>query len=397
MLYSIPVNKLDKLEKIIRKYQRKGADITFTVGKDIVEDGMLYFNDPSTHTQGHTPIKVNCKEVFVDGQYKVEDWSFLGTIEFTENGNIIRLADSSFEGKVPAKYLHTPKVCEHCGKVRNRKDTYLIHNDVTDEYKQVGSSCLLDYTKGLDADACASMMSCLDKIIDLSSKDYDEASFFGNGYDSTGCGINAEDIKPYAIALVKKFGYHKMENGSGSATDLANFYFKENLFGEWDKMFGEIRLATEDEVKAIDEYAQQYIDADNMYMRNASLAWLRKSWEYRDFGLVCSFVNTYLKEMNKIASNKANGSTFVGNIGDRITIKVSKARVLYMRDNSYKSYYAPASYVWEIIGSDNNIYIWSAAVSDLYEGDVITATVKAHNEYKGSKQTIITRGKVTRA
>ena len=63
MLYSIPVNKLDKLEKIIRRYQRKGADITFTVGKDIVEDGMLYFNDPSTHTQGHTPIKVNCKEV----------------------------------------------------------------------------------------------------------------------------------------------------------------------------------------------------------------------------------------------------------------------------------------------------------------------------------------------
>ena len=98
MMYTIPNNKLEKLEKIIRKYQKKGANITFELGNKVTEKGTLYVMDHIHHCQFDEEIDVECTEVFVDGSYIINGWQFVGTIEFTELGNIIRLADSSFEG-----------------------------------------------------------------------------------------------------------------------------------------------------------------------------------------------------------------------------------------------------------------------------------------------------------
>lgn len=396
MKYSIPTNKLEKLEKIIKKYQKKGALINFQIGNKVTEKGTLYINDDRTHKQYNMPIEVECYEVFVDGTYIINGWQFVGTVEFTENGNIIRLADSSFEGKIPVKYLHTPKICEHCGKIRNRKDTYLVCS--TDgEFKQVGSSCLLDYTHGLDADNCASIMSCLDQVREISNKDCDFETFRGNGFSSTGFGVgNTEALKALAIGLVKKQGYTRMQDGNGTASDLSNLFFHNLPSDIEEQLFGDVTPASEEEVKAIDEYAKDYFESNNEYMRNASLAWSRKSIEFRDFGLIASFANTYLKDMQKrqeMSTTRVN--EHVGNIGDKITFKVASARVLFVKDNSMYSYYASASKVWEIIDTDGHTFKWSASFStEIKPNDTITATIKAYSEYKGLKQTVITRGKV---
>lgn len=409
MKYSIPERKLEKLSKIINRYNKKGANITFNIGEKVVENGTLFVEDPFTHTCHTYNIKVNCVEVFVEGTYKINDWSFVGTIEFTTNGNIIRLANSSFEGKVPSKYLHTPKICEHCGKIRNRKDTYLIYNEKTNEFKQVGSTCLLDYTKGLDADECASIMSCMDQVKNLCDYTCNGEGFFGSS--SSSCGIG-EDIKNYAIALVKAKGYQKMENGKGSARDLSAFYFPHMRDENWEREFGSLTLASNDEVKAINEYAQQYIDSSNMYMRNASLAWLKGCVEYRDFGLICAFVNTYLKEVLKKVSSDRNNE-FVGKIGDRITIKVASYRCLFSSSYEVAWHTWANSYTYEIIDEEGHTFIWKSSKDfdlcdvTLKNGNYcrqefckckvkeIVATIVSHDDYKGIKQTKLSRGKIT--
>lgn len=398
MKYSIPTTKLEKLEKIIKKYQKKGAHITFQIGNKVTEDGTLFINDAIHHTSYTESIKVECVEVFVEGTYAINDWQFVGTIEFTENGNIIRLADSSFEGKIPVKYLHTPKICEHCGTIRNRKDTYLIYS-AEGEFKQVGSSCLLEYTRGLDANECASIMSCLDQVKTLTNRDYDFSEFKGNGFSYTGLGIgNTELVKKTALGLVKRHGYTRVENGNGTAVDLSCMLFHNLSDDVYNDLYGDVVLATDEEVKNIDEYAKDYFNSTNDYMRNASLAWCKKSIEYRDFGLIASFANTYLKDMQKrqeMSINRVN--EYVGNVGDKVTFKVASARVLFIKDNSYYSYYAGASKVWEIVDTEGHTFKWSASFStEIKSNDTITATVKAHSEYEklNLKQTIITRGKI---
>ena len=410
MMYSIPNNKLEKLEKIITKYQKKGANITFEKRGEVTEKGTLYVMDHIHHCQFDEPIDVKCTQVFVEGSYIINGWQFVGTIEFTELGNIIRLADSSFEGKVPARYLHTPKICEHCGKIRNRKDTYLIYNSETGEFKQVGSSCLLDYTQGLDADKCADIMSCLNKVLELSNKDFSEDDFMGNGYDSTGCGMSRDIVLPIAYAYVKQYGYQRMFEGQGTAHDVLIMLWNGLHDEEMVRRYESLVMPTDEELKAIDAVAKNTIEQTmkeiqngnydiNEYMYNASLAWLKESLEYRDFGLISSFVNTCLKQFAREAEikqrNESRTNEWVGNVGDRITIKVASARVLYTKDNSYHSYYAGCSWVMEIIDTEGHTFKWSASTNNIQEGNTIVATVKEHSEYKGVKQTVITRGKVT--
>jgi len=385
MKYNIPADKIAKLEALINRANKKGGRITYTKGQEVVCDGLLtlYVNKVNQHSFDVVPIKVKCYEVEVDGCYKINDWEFLGTVEFTENGNIIRLADSSFEGKVPERYLHTPKICEHCGTIRNRKDTYLIYNSKTDEYKQVGSTCLLDYTQGLDANICASIMSCLDKVVELTDYTYDYDTFSGYGFSA---GVDANKVKAYATSLVKKFGYNKLGMDHPTVMDL-----EDVLFWHQDERLEDIK-PDESLLEEITNYAET-ITEQYGYMANAKLAWLKKYVEVRDFGLIASFISIYLREQDKLAQAKKNPSKHVGNIGDRINIKIASVKVLFSNCYQYSWDYYETTYTYEIKDADGNIYLWSTN-KELDVGYNIIATIKSHDEYKGVKQTVITRGKV---
>ena len=413
MKYSIPLNKLEKLEKIIARYNKKGANITFNVGDEVIEDGTLYINDESV------AIKVTCREVYVDGVYVVNGWEFVGTIEFTEIGNIIRLADSTFEGMIPVKYLHTPKICEHCGKIRNRKDTYLIFNTMTTEFKQVGSTCLLDYTQGLDANECASIMACLDRVSTLSDKDCFADEFFGNGFDSTSYGYDRDFILPLVYAYVSKYGYERMFEGRGTAQDVKICvlrdwnYLDEEMSKYYEDRYNSLVMPSEEEMSAIDNFAQEHLNDSFGYMRNASISWLKRSIEYRDFGLVASFVATYRKEINKTKlqalQQKSKNNAWVGNVGDRITIKVASFRCLWSNSIEVAWHTYAQTFFYEIKDEEGHTFTWkSSTCLDRYfdednckwieqtQPKEIIATVKEHSEYRGIKQTVLTRGKVTK-
>ena len=423
MMYSIPLNKLEKLQKIIARYQKKGANLTFNIGEDVVEEGTLYVEDKINHCMKSFPIKVSCKRVEVDGVYVINGWQFVGTIEFTELGNIIRLADSSFEGKIPVKYLHTPKICEHCGKIRNRKDTYLIYNVDSGEFKQVGSTCLLDYTKGLDANECASIMSCLDKVSTLCDFDCTGDSFFGNGFDSTSFGFGRKDVLPLVYAYVSKYGYERMFDGHGTAQDvricvLGDWnYLGEEMAKFYQDRFNSLVMPTDEEMANIDAFAKAHLEDDFGYMRNASISWLKSCIEYRDFGLVASFVATYQKELNKnrlqALKNASGTNEYVGNVGDRITIKVASLRCLWSNSIEVAWHTYAETYFYEIKDEEGHTFIWKSSKDIEYqqvsrkEGEElmqwvpaepteIVATVKEHSEYRGTKQTVLTRGKVTK-
>ena len=421
MMYSIPLNKLEKLQKIIARYQKKGANLIFNVGEEVIENGTLTTYNNAKHELVTFPIKVTCKRVEVDGVYVINGWQFVGTVEFTENGNIIRLADSSFEGKIPVKYLHTPKICEHCGKIRNRKDTYLIYNVDSGEFKQVGSTCLLDYTKGLDANECASIMACLDKVAELNDFDCDDESFFGNGFDSTSFGFDRKDVLPLVYAYVSKYGYERMFEGKGTAQDvricvLGDWnYLGEEMAKFYSDRYNSLVMPSEDDMKAIDDYAKEHLEDVNNYMRNASLSWLKGIIEYRDFGLISSFVATYQKEMNKNrlqALQNVNGAnTHVANVGDRITIKVASLRCLWSNTIEIAWHTYVSTFLYEIKDEEGHTFIWKSSnnleIKHQQEYEYmdnefihvkpteIVATVKEHSEYKGTKQTVLTRGKVT--
>lgn len=396
MKYIIPKANLEALTKKINHIKNKGAKITF----DILGDTKIE-KEVNVDAAGRAlTITVEAVEVEVDGKYIINDWRFVGIIEHSEVGNIIRIIDSDLESLVPSKYKKIGPECEHCHQVRDRKDTYLIYNESTKEFKQLGKTCLKNYTGGLDANICAEMAESIRDIEDAGVIKDDPKEMFSNFmHGKNYYEVGSETAKKYSYGYVKEKGYIPGE----SFKVIGNY-----LFG--NIIDTKINSASDDEIKEMDKWVND-INADYGYMYNAKIAWTKKYTEYRDLALIASLVSVYLKDKNKIITNKITSSSeYVGNIGDKVTIEVASYRVLF--ENHYEvawNVYAD-TFNYEIIGKDGNVYRLKISkqldriqetkndFNQVYPINPLelTAKIKDHKEYKGIKLNIIERGKLTK-
>lgn len=367
MKYEIPVENLEDLKKKVQRIKNKGVDVTFDVlgTKKVEVDTGIY----------HTFYVVEA-----DGEYKINDWEFVGTIEHTPNGNIIRKISDTYN--VPSRYRNASPECEHCHKIRDRKDTYLVYNSDSDEYKQVGKSCLMGYTNGLSVNVCAELLSFIREVEDAENYTGSAGISYNSGND-----IVADTFKKIAYPYIKKNGYVKTDQGERSTVKQLSYLLTKT----------DVPLASDKEIDAITDWIATWDEGKvNDFQENARIAWKKKFLEYRDLALISSFIASYFKAMQRESEIKLRKETstseYVGEVGSKITLEVANQRVLYTKEPSY-SYYGDCTFMYRIVGTDGNIYIWST--TQLVEvGDKINATVKDHKEYNGEKQTTITRGKI---
>lgn len=85
-------------------------------------------------------------------------------------------------------------------------------------------------------------------------------------------------------------------------------------------------------------------------------------------------------------------SQYVGSIGERLTLKAAYTHRAY-----YKTYFG-TTYIHNFETDNGELLVWKTSVGNIgfEEGEKveITATVKEHSEYKGKKQTALTRCKI---
>ena len=140
-IYTIPEENLESLQKKVKQINNKslklvGTPITLTK----VEENFIQ-NEITKEWNKVIVVEINGEAPHYNG------WEFVATLNHNyETGNIIKSAGQ----EVPIEYRTTPIKCDHCGINRFRKDTYVVKNTETNEYKQVGSSCLKDFFNGRD-------------------------------------------------------------------------------------------------------------------------------------------------------------------------------------------------------------------------------------------------------
>ena len=368
MKYLVLKNNVEKLRKKVNRIRNKGVNVVFIVA-----------NEPTfIPSRKFDELYYEAYEVEVQGLYKVEGWEFVGTIEHRDSGNVIRCAVSANDDIIPERYRTCAPFCEHCGTHRNRKDTYLVRNVETGEFKMRGKQCLMSYTSGLDATVCAELMSVVNGVDETPEENDDFEGCFMGGCSYVGNRI----LKTVAYETVLESGYDSF------STKIA---IANNVFGHC------VYNDRTNELAEIDEWAEN-VEANSEYMRNAKTMWLSENpYECRDIALIASFINVFLKEKAKNVAkakraNQLANSEYVGEVGKRIEFEVASCRVLYTRSNAGYSYYATDSYVYEIIDANGNVIVWSTT-SFVEEGMKFVATVKSHGEYRGVKQTTVTRGK----
>ena len=102
----------------------------------------------------------------------------------------------------------------------------------------------------------------------------------------------------------------------------------------------------------------------------------------------------FIKEQKALHAPKST-SEYVGEIGDKI-----EAKLTFKSEHSFEThytYYGELNFIYKFADQDGNIIVWKTTKClDLKEGEeyIVKGKIKDHNEYKGEKQTILTRCKI---
>lgn len=409
MTYEIHEDNMPRLEKkltrICNKCRKYGCEFRFEKTGEIYRD--VFVCDENGRIiigLDGEPVIVKARFVIVEveGIAKLNDWRFIATLEHTQSGNIINKCPDAKEIEVPKRYYNINPVCEHCNSKRARKNTYIVMNTKTGEFKQVGKSCLADFTGGLSAEAVARYLSMFEELLEC------ESIQEGHHYKMY---IETEDFLRCVAETIRCFGYTRSVEDRSTRERAYQYYaFHKGFLASiyHDIVIEELSQTDFDfNSKTSAEYAHNALEwirgldeseLSGNYMHNLSTVCNLEYISSSHYGILVSLFPTFDKELvkqaeqaerEKKAKKESENSEYVGEIKQRIKITVSAARCL----TSWESEFGTVR-LWKIVDEKGNIFIWktSKMLPDVIKE--IVGTVKDHKMFRGVKQTELTRCRI---
>lgn len=392
MRYAIYEGNMERLEKkllsIYKKCMAYGCSFHYEVVGETYKE---VIDDKGRKTMARFLV------VDAEGTAIVNNWEFVATVEHTEKGNIF----SGIVGiEVPQKYYNSEPICEHCNTKRPRKNTYIVRNTETGEFRQVGKACLKDYTHGMSAEMIAQYISLFDTLIK------GEAPEPGSRIERY---LNKEEYLRYASETIRLFGYVKARSEEKSTAMRALDFYEaahgravsrdmlETLQREMQDIgFNPDSERAKAEVNEVLDWISQQKPASE-YIHNLKTACALQYVSYKHFGLLASVFAAHDRDLTWQAEHRKNhpdetNSVYVGIVGQEITFEVASLKLMRSWDGRYGT-----MRLYKILGKDGNTYIWKTTkvLSEEFDQMTITGKVKEHNEFRGIKQTELTYCKAT--
>ena len=389
-----------KLVRIQNKCEKYGCSFTF---KDVGEEYKEVVDTTITDMFGNHPTyNLRFVKIEAEGKAIINDWEFVASVEHTPKGNLFSKALIDIE--IPEKYRCSSPYCEHCNTNRTRKNTCIIRNVKTNEFKQIGNSCLRDYTFGMDASFAALVASLRDIFEEYEEKD---TSGFGLGFHEKY--YDVKEVLQYAAETIRHFGYRKSsepDSTKGKMMDIFNVLNGNTMFMTRDyvrsverdientgfnKDSEEAVIEAESALKWLDE---QKDNESNDYIHNLKVIVALEKVALNRFGILISLIPAYHKDMERQAKIKAEQETekiseYVGTVGQRIEVTVNSIKCVTSWDSDYGTVY-----IWKIVDTDGNVFTWKTSNCISEDCKKIKGTVKEHKLYRDVKQTELTRCKV---
>ena len=387
MIHTISENGMTdftkQMSKLTKRAEKLGLD---AVGFRVLSDEIVERKNSMTGVV----IGIRMFQVEIFGvSPKLAGWTFIAKIEHGENGNIVL---SMSEDTNIDLYRTMQNKCDHCGVSRYRVNTYIIKND-GGEYKQVGSTCLVDFMGHKNAEKIAEFYSS-EWFTTSSEEDIDD-DFSMGGVSGGKFSLPTKYYVAWVIRAIEKFGW--------TSTGNASHYHPATKYVAMDMMFdGEYDKMTEQEVEnaqALIEKSVEILEGKNKlsdYEWNLLTLIKRDYIKYNHIGFVASVVGFYNRAISFVVELKKEGkleSNYVGEVGG----KINNVAVTVIYTNSFDTDYG-VSYLYKFVDIAGNQITWFASKNQHLEigEDVLieVATVKKQDIYNGEKFTMITRAKI---
>ena len=397
--FRIPFDALDGLKNRIAEANKKAArldvePLTLTVGE----------TDTVPVFAGGFPTGQVL--VFINGTVsgttpRLNGWAFIASLELFEDTAIIR----SIPGEeCPPEHRNRGNICDHCGHKRRRTVTYVVrHDDGTT--KTVGRNCLKDFM-GQSRHNPESIALMFQRIAEL-LESLEEGESYGGG-SSGGKTFDLKGTLELTSAVISAYGWVSktmVDEGKAYGDTTANLV-RQYLTAQPDKYKGDAELVakvnaakdskrdTGDAEGAIAWLTDDDLDVSGDYIQSIQ-AIAKRGWiGNKHMGFACSIIQAYRREMARLAKESARAlvnSQHIGTIGKRETFTL-KVNQLIFSDGYYG-----LTIIHLMEDKDGNVFKWFSSGPELDEGEFLTvkATVKDHSEYQGTRETVLTRVKVS--
>ena len=311
-----------------------------------------------------------------DYSFRRNGWRFLAILDWDDfaQANRITRCNALDDIMIPEVY-RTSRRCDHCGTNRKRNKTVLLLHEETQELRQVGASCLKEYT-GVDLSSYAQYLALWETL-----EQFEEACEPPKGI-SVVRGYSTRDILEQAYEEIHAHGFvsasETFENGG---TSTAEKVFDRLRAGKRLP----VRPGTAEKVQEVREWFAGRTDENDFFV-NLKAVLASDVMHPRNVGLVCASFRTMERTIEREAKLAIKQqSEWVGTVGDKVTI-TAKPRYLWARSSDFGIVYC-----WGF-SVDGNELVWKTSkFLDNEQEIALTGTVKAHTEFRGIKQTELTR------
>lgn len=427
--YMIPEENVENLEKKFNSAARKISKINpglkpklFKSNRTAVLTREIKIVPPDCRTNSFVKkVPYEAREIEIDIPDEVvfaeDGWVFGGTVEPSgvDGKNFINFPILKEENgnPVPTKYFSSnPCSCDYCKTDRKRTKTYLVTNQATGEWKQLGKECLKLFVTGIDIDAIATFESFIKEAEDAANPG-DE--FF---YNRRARFVEVQRALELAQAATKMFGFMATRDNEGNynvfstknivqAKILKEMGYPSDMLNIDNTEREKINLAVA-KLTAYSAYAEESISndiialretvtelPDEPYYNNLKTVLANEYVPLDKLGLLVSAPKAISRyyELKKIQEEKeklAKSSNYIGEVGEKISVNFVSGREVACCETQFG-----LLHIYEFKDANGNTVVWKSSSSkDIPESGVVTGTVKAHEEYNGIKQTVILRAKI---
>jgi hypothetical protein len=402
--YKILAENVAPLRKLVERLNKKAAKLD-------VEPILLVTSKPYNVTNEDGVTVSSFVDATVNGVApKLNGWTFAATLQHSEDGNILRTVPG-LDVDLPEEFRTSdPSRCDQCHINRYRIDTYVVKHD-DGRWAQVGSTCLRDFLGHKNPHAIAAMAEWM-SLIREAAEGMSEGGGWAYGAPSS---LLLSEALAYVAESVIRSGWVSRGKAkdldkrasADAALDAMESAAKGRGCGRgcrYDKPCDVHFTPSEQAIALTDtalEWGREWIekrlakDPDNDYVWNLRVSLAGDTVPIRSFGIAASLIGVYQNEQARLAKERAAAanttSEWIGEIGGKIELDVCVESVRYL-DGAYGT-----TTLINYRDSVGNVFVWfGSGYKDVKPGDTIRikGTIKGHDEFRGVKQTTLTRVKV---
>lgn len=406
--YRVPEENLWKLNRNLGKLNKRAAKLGLTpivlteLGTEqveIKEKSLSWAVDGAMESTGR--YRVVHIMSFTGVTPKLAGWALQATIEQAHDedgyliGNIVRVVPGV--ENLPIQYRNAEPWCDHCKTHRRRNETFVVKHD-DGSYKQIGRNCLVDFLGGADPAALMEGAEFLFDVDALMSEAEDEG--FGGSGAYVKEYVTLLTVLEVTAAVIRNDGWVSKKIAMEQERTATSVHVANILFMHADKReenyprekYGRTEEDTNKAEAAIEWAKSLAGDTENEYRYNLSVLARAGRCDRRGFGIACSMLAAHLRELGYFEERKLQRdadlkSQYVGAIGEKIEFEATVEKVILTASDW------GSLNIHKMRTLDGNIMTWFASADELETGLTykLVGTVKKHEEYRGAKQTTVTR------